>query len=184
MEIANLRSAATTTSALFALDPEAARALRPYFSDPEIIPCVFELLGETEGEFRASEIMNPRPVDPELDPYLRSFLAQVAENSAFGAGDEDLSLLPAIQETELAGDPLQLFTYNSLRALTMSSVVHRGLLQSLLAKLDAAEAAAARGNTRSKTGHLRAYANELAAQSGKKVDQGAAEVLLSLIETL
>jgi len=183
MELANLEAAAEATSDLLDLNPEAARSIRPYLADPEIVPCVFEALGGREGRLSIEEIFGPH-VTPELDPILQKFLAQVYFNSAFGAGDEQVGLLPAVQLEDLTGDPAQLFSYDTLRILTARSVNKRGVLQSLLVKLNAAEDADRRGNARAKAGHLRSYANELAAQSGKQIDPGAAHVLQNLASTL
>jgi len=183
MELANLEAAAAATSDLLDLDSRASRSIRPYLMNPEIVPCVFELLGGTEGRISIEEIFRPRQLAPELDPILQKFLAQVCANSAIGAGDEQLSLLPAVQLGDLAGDAAQLLSYDTLRILTSRSVANRGLLKSLLAKLDAAEAAAQKGNERAQAGHLRSFVNELAAQSGKQIDPGAAHVLQNLAMT-
>jgi hypothetical protein len=102
---------------------------------------------------------------------------------ALGAGEEEVDLLPAVRLEDLIGDPAQLFTFDTLRILTMEAIVHPGVLQSLLAKLKAAEAAARRGNERAKAGSLRAYANELAAQSGKQIHPADAHILQNLSMT-
>ncbi|MCC2669231.1 MAG: prepilin-type cleavage/methylation protein [Armatimonadetes bacterium] len=184
MEVANLEAAARAVSTLFELDPRAAGEIRSTLRDPEIIPCVYELLGAGERGVSIDGIFDPQSVDPELDPILHTFLAQVWANGAYGAGEEDVNLLPAVQLSDITGDPAQLFTIDSVRLLTMRAVSHRGVLQSLLVKLDAAEEAERRGNERAKAGHLRAFANELGAQSGKKLDPGTAQMLRNLSSTL
>jgi prepilin-type N-terminal cleavage/methylation domain-containing protein len=184
MELANLEAAASAASDLLDLNVDAPRSIRPYLTDPEIIPCVFEALGGSDGQLSIAEIFRPRQVAPELDPILQRFLEQVSANSALGAGDEDLSLLPAVQREDLTGDPTQLFSYDTLRLLTTRAVTQHGALQSLLAKLNAAETAAARGNDGAKAGQLRSYGKELAALSGKQVDPAAAHVLQNLALTL
>ncbi|MGV3722952.1 MAG: DUF1559 domain-containing protein [Actinomycetota bacterium] len=183
MELANLAAAAAAASKLLALDPRAPGAIRPYLQDPEIIPCVFEQLGAREGQLSLEQILRPQSVDPELDPILHEFLQRVSENSAFGAGEEDLTLLPAVQLGDVTGNPTQLFTLGTLRLLTIRFVGHRGVLHSLLVKLDAAEKAEGRGDERGKAAHLRSYAHELAAQSGKKIGASDAEVLRILAST-
>jgi uncharacterized protein len=69
-------------------------------------------------------------------------------------------------------------TFAWLRTLTREWVTHAGIAGSLVAKLNAAEAAAARGNVAAKAGQLAAYANELLAQSGKAIDAERARVLI------
>lgn len=53
----------------------------------------------------------------------------------------------------------------SRECLTEAAVAHRGVLHSLLVKPDHAKSAAIQGNLRAKAGHLRAFGNEVAAQS-------------------
>jgi len=183
-QMANLEAAAVAVSALLDLDPEAAGMIRSFLSDPKTLPHVFELLGATEGELSIREIFAPPPIDPDLDPILERFLAQVSVNIALGAGEEEVNFLPAVQLGALPGDPAQLFTFDTLCVLTMEAVPDRGVQNSLLVKLHAAEAAAGRGNDRAKAGQLRAYVNELDAQSGKHVDPAAAHVLQNLAVTL
>ena len=183
-QLRNMVAAAGAVSELLDLDSRAAGSIRPFLADPKTLPRVFDLLGATEGELRVDEIFRPHQIDPDLDPILNKFLAQVSVNMAFGAGEEDLALLPAVQIQDLTGNPAQLFTFDTVRSLTIGAVAHRGVLHSLLVKLDHAEAAAIRGNERAKAGHLRAFGNELAAQSGKKIDPNDARVLQNLAMTL
>ncbi len=177
---ANLHSAAFAVSMLLDLDSEAAQKVREFLRMPDTLPRVLELLGAVEGQLDTKGIFLPQPVDGLLDPILRHFLAEVRVNMALNVGLL-LSELPAVQIDELVGDPGQLFTFDTLRLLTMDAVSHQGLLNSLLAKLYGAEAAR---NERSRMGHLRAFRNELAAQSGKKIDPDDAHVLMNLSMTL
>jgi prepilin-type N-terminal cleavage/methylation domain-containing protein len=183
-EMANLAAAAGAVSALLDLEPDAARMIRSFLGGPDTLPVVLERLGAVEGAIAIEDLFGPHRIDPELDPILERFLAQVAVNIALGAGEEEVTSLPAVQREDLIGDPNQLFSFATLRALTTAAVTHHGLLRSLLAKLDAAEAAAMRGNERAKAGHLRAYAHELAAQAGKRIDPMAAHILQNLAGTL
>jgi prepilin-type N-terminal cleavage/methylation domain-containing protein len=183
VEMANLMAAARAVSALLDLDPAAAGMIRSFLTDPATLTSVFDELGATEGELRIEDIFGPHQIDPDLDPILERFLAEVSVNMALGAGEEVVGLLPAVRLEDLIGDPAQLFTFDTLRILTMEAIVHPGVLQSLLAKLKAAEAAARRGNERAKAGSLRAYANELAAQSGKQIHPADAHILQNLSMT-
>jgi minor extracellular serine protease Vpr len=70
-------------------------------------------------------------------------------------------------------------TYSSLAALT-SRFTSGGLGQSLLAQLDAAASAAARGNVSVANGALQAYQHEVLAQTGKRLTAEHAAALLRL----
>jgi hypothetical protein len=68
--------------------------------------------------------------------------------------------------------------------LTHSYVEKAGIAKSLCAKLEAAQRAGARGDSEAKAGSLRAYANELRAQSGKAITAERAEFLIGLVPEL
>lgn len=75
-------------------------------------------------------------------------------------------------------------TYESLHSLTRQFVGQRGILNSLEAKLNAAEAAAARGNAQAKAGALGAFINEVQAQTGKAISAQNAAILIALARAL
>lgn len=184
MEEANLVAAALAASALLDKDPRAADQIGPFLADPKNRAQVFALLGESEGTLPVDRMLNPPAVDPELDPILRRFLAQVSVNSSLGAGGEDLTGLPAVQDGDVTGDPAQLFGIDTLRALVRAGADNSGVMKSLLAKLDAAEDAERRGNDRARAGNLRAFGNEVAAQAGKHLDPVIARALIGLLRAL
>jgi hypothetical protein len=70
-----------------------------------------------------------------------------------------------------------------MRRLTLEFVAHHGIANSLVAKLNAAEEAEARGDMSAKEGALRAYANQLRAQSGKALTAAQATFLINLAST-
>jgi len=73
-------------------------------------------------------------------------------------------------------------TFDSLATLTTRFT--NGLGSSLTAQLNSAKDAAARGNTAAANGALRAYQNELAAQTGKALTAAQASVLNKLADAL
>ena len=75
-------------------------------------------------------------------------------------------------------------TFADLSRLTAEAVEDKGIESSLLAKLRAAEAAAARGNEAAKREILAAYVNEVEAQSGKSMTVTDAARLIRLAGTL
>ncbi|HEV8534157.1 MAG TPA: hypothetical protein VGR87_00325 [Candidatus Limnocylindria bacterium] len=74
-------------------------------------------------------------------------------------------------------------TYASLCALTERFVDNPGIAGSLCAKLEAAEAADARGNAAARDSALGAYRSELEAQAGKALSRDRAEILARLSTT-
>lgn len=72
----------------------------------------------------------------------------------------------------------------SLCNLTKQFVSHNGIANSLCVKLNAAAAAAARGNTNAKQNQLGAYINEVQAQAGKAVSAANAATLAALANAL
>jgi hypothetical protein len=63
--------------------------------------------------------------------------------------------------------------------LAAGAIKNNGLANSLLAKLDAAAAARARGKCSVATNHYESFINELQAQSGKGVDAAAAAIMIA-----
>jgi predicted extracellular nuclease len=71
-------------------------------------------------------------------------------------------------------------TYASLAALTRTLVTKAGVAQGLTDKLDGAAASAAAGDAQAAQNQLRAYRNQLDAQSGKSISKADAELLETL----
>jgi hypothetical protein len=75
-------------------------------------------------------------------------------------------------------------TLDSLAALTRQFEAQPGVANSLVVKLNAAKAAAARGDTAAERESLAAYQNDVAAQSGQTLTPDQASVLESLAQAL
>ncbi|HVM17006.1 MAG TPA: ExeM/NucH family extracellular endonuclease [Gaiellaceae bacterium] len=129
-----------------------------------------QVTGATEWHINADE--------PDVLDYDTSFKpdAQDAlyEPNAFRSSDHD----PVLVGLRLSA------TYADLRRVTREWVTNSGVAESLVAKLNAAEAAAARGNVTAKNGALGAYRNELEAQSGKTITAERARTLIRLSSAL
>lgn len=74
--------------------------------------------------------------------------------------------------------------FGNLCSLTQQLVSQHGVANSLCAKLDAAAAAAARGNLTAEAGALGAYVNEVNAQTNKFITVANAAILLQIAGTL
>ena len=75
-------------------------------------------------------------------------------------------------------------TYESLGTAVEEFVTKRGVADSLLSKLDNAKAAEAKGNDNAKAAVIRAFINEIKAQTGKAISAGDAARLIAMAETL
>ena len=71
-------------------------------------------------------------------------------------------------------------SYADLERLTLAYVDDPAVAAALIDKLDAAELAEQRGNEQAKRAAIRAYVNQLRAQSGKALTAAEAELLISL----
>jgi hypothetical protein len=89
-----------------------------------------------------------------------------------------------ISRSDLSGDPAFLFSYESLRILAAFYVKNHGIAHALIVKLDAAEAAEARGDLHAKAGELKAFANLVRAQTDKALPAVQAQALVTLALTL
>jgi uncharacterized protein YjdB len=74
--------------------------------------------------------------------------------------------------------------FDSLSRLTQSFVSKDGVSHSLVAKLQSAKEAAAKGNKQAVDGKLKAYVNELSAQSGKAITEQHSNILIDLMNNL
>ncbi|WP_299090228.1 family 43 glycosylhydrolase [uncultured Metabacillus sp.] len=74
--------------------------------------------------------------------------------------------------------------FDSLSRLTEAFVTKHGVADSLVKKLQAAKASAAKENTEAMNGQLNAYKNQLNAQSGKSISERDSKLLGSLADSL
>lgn len=94
-----------------------------------------------------------------------------------------LSVLPAAASDELRC-PSHAPLIASLRecvahAHPMGHITNQGILKSLLAKLDAAQAAVDRGQSEAAVAQLEAFIHEVEAQAGKHIDTHHAEPMIT-----
>lgn len=130
-----------------------------------------------DGSVSFDEMMNiPGPEHPAIPSFRRNF----AGIMAFGAGDEDLTLLPAVQITGLEGDPAPIFTFDALRLLVNRSVSLSWLRHSLHFKLDAAEWAEDNGHWLLRRIAIAAFVCEVDSRSGRGITQGNAAMMVSI----
>jgi len=148
--------------------------LRAYTNDPATTSLVFELLDSNhDGFVTPDEILAGNG-----SSLLVTFLATVERTIFFDLTDEE-GAFPRIALSELDSSLLgpPLFSYESLRIATSDFLEKPGVANGLNAKLDAAKAAEMGGNPDAKAGAIRAYLNELRAQSGKSLTPKEAHAL-------
>jgi len=176
---------AEAIAGLLEMDPEALMGAREYTNAPERLLEVFSRLAEfsDEGEPRVTlRSIFTFDLYPEL---LGQFLADARQEMQLGALGEDWGSLPGVTLAELRPDPqLQLFRYPGLCTLTEVVTAKPGVAKSLCAKLQAAGAAEARGDLQAKAGLLRAYTNEVKAQTNKSVTPRDARTLITLVSAM
>jgi len=101
-----------------------------------------------------------------------------------GPAGPEIDAQIVITRADVTGNPLFLFSYDSLRLLAAFYTENNGIANGLIAKLDAAEAAERRGNVAAKVGALNAFEHQVQAQTGKALTPSQAQVLLTLAHTL
>ena len=74
--------------------------------------------------------------------------------------------------------------FDSLSRLTENFVTNEGIAHALTTKLSSAKQSADKGNQNATEGKLKAYTNQLSAQSGKSITKENAELLNKLVEEL
>lgn len=182
MSLRNLQAVAETATRLIHNVPGELISFRTLMSDPVVVSgAVAAFDSIPDGSLTFDEILTPP--DP-VRPVLNYLFAAIRANMAFGAGEENLDELPAVQIDGLEGDATMLFSYNSLRALVSLYVSNAGIVKSLRAKLNAAEAAERRGNRIASANQLKAFVQQVRALSYRVLTPNAADVLITLAGSL
>ncbi len=172
--VAALALAAETVTPILQAHPELIPQVRPFLMQPGIVDTVFERLDlNHDGVLTIDELVG--------NPLLMPFASFLRTPGSFGP---EIDAQIRITRADLTGDPLFLFSYDSVRALAEFYSSNPGVAHGLTAKLDAAQAAEQRGNLSAKAGELKAFANQVNAQTGKALTPNQAEVLLTLARTL
>jgi len=95
------------------------------------------------------------------------------------AGDSNYNAAPDVSQTFTVN-----ITYDKLSDLVEQFVTKPGIVNSLLAKLDNAQKAGAKGNTNAKAGMIGAFINEVEAKTGKAISAEHADILITLVKDL
>jgi prepilin-type N-terminal cleavage/methylation domain-containing protein len=154
--------------------PELVAAARPYLMQQGVVEAIFAMLDENhDGVLVVAELGNNALTAP--------FMPFISTGGPFGAAvDAQIAITPA----HLKGVPTLLFSHHALRTLVAFYSTHDGIARSLVAKVDAAQAAGQRVSSAAEAGLLRAFTNEVRAHEGKAFTAQQVEVLITLAETL
>ena len=99
--------------------------------------------------------------------------------TAHQAGNSNYNAAPDVSQTFTVN-----ITYERMNELVKQFVTNQGIANSLLAKLDNAQKAEAKGNQDAKAGMIGAFINEVEAQTGKAITPDVAAILISLAKVL
>ncbi|MFI5118837.1 MAG: prepilin-type N-terminal cleavage/methylation domain-containing protein [Thermoanaerobaculia bacterium] len=169
-----LALAAETVTPILLAHPELIPQVRPFLMQADIVDQLFAKLDVNgDGVLTLDEMLQ----NPLVAPF-----ADFLKTPGFFGPEIDAQV--AIKRGDLSGDPAFLFSYQSLRMLSAFYVQNHGIAHALIVKLNAAEAAEARGDLHAKAGELRAFANQVSAQSGKALPAVQAQALVTLVRTL
>ncbi len=193
-----LTAGADAAGALLKMHPEATGRAPAFVSDPATIRQVLEGLDENDdGVITLPEILEhpPDPIlvsDQGLLAVYNSFRQSVAHAMKWGAGSEGTGQPPGVALEEVAGDPAALFGFSTLGRLCRALVrddeqggpTREDIVDSLIAKIDAAEAAADRGDLAAKQRAIQRFLAELQRLAGTHLTYNAAATLTALARTL
>jgi hypothetical protein len=156
-------------------------------------------IGQALLTARGAEMVTPiLEAHPELSTRVRTYVNSPATTAMLLSlyspdwvapfldilGLASVEDVPEISLDDLEGDPGFLFSYESLRMLTTFYSRDSGVTDGLIAKLDAAEAAESMGHTQAKAGQLKAFQNQVRAQTGKALSEPQSRTMLALSKTL
>jgi prepilin-type N-terminal cleavage/methylation domain-containing protein len=169
-----LAQAAETVTPILLAHPELIPQVRPFLMQAGITGQIFDML-----DLNHDGVLT---IDEMLQNSLLLPFAGFLRTPGFYGPRIDAQIL--IRPSDLSGHPAFLFSYKSLRILSAFYSDKKGIAHALAAKLDAAEDAEERGNLSEKAEELRAFANQVNAQTGKAFTPDQAQVLLTLVRTL
>ena len=177
------RFGAETAIAVMRLDPKVPTRLGAFLEQPDTTEQAFAVLADDNHRVTLATALSFNAY-PEL---LGGFQDYIRQRMMLGAYNEDWTGLPSIdlaQAMELAAGEYPLFGYESLCLLTTSYIGDKGVANALCAKLRAASAARGTGRVKAEAGAVGAYVHQLDAQTGKRISDADASILLEILEVL
>jgi prepilin-type N-terminal cleavage/methylation domain-containing protein len=173
--IAALALAAETVTPILDEHPDLVPQVRAFLSQNGIVDMVFARLA---GDPRAQSVTLAHLLQ---DPLVAPFAPFLTTPGSFGP---EIDAQIVITRSDLVGDPLYLFSYESVARLVRHYSDKRGITFSLEMKLLLAEEAERHGHLEVKRALLEAFDHEVRAQSGKAFTPQEANVLRTLARTL
>lgn len=170
------------------LDRSALPRVQDFIGSRETINSVFDRLdrGDNDNDHNnglvsLAEILN---VNTGTDISLDGFLDSVNQEMRLDLLSPEQRRAIGVGLSDLRGNPGELSSFDGLCSLTQLYINANGVANHLCARLRAAKAAAARGDSEAKARFLRDYINEVAEQSHRTLTQRKATSLITLAQTL
>jgi prepilin-type N-terminal cleavage/methylation domain-containing protein len=177
------RFGAETAVSVLRMNPATFSQARSFLALPSTTPSAFYSLADDNQRVSLASILafDQYPtLLGNLQNYIRHRMMLGAFNEQWGA----ISGVSLVEAIELAAGEQPLFSFESLCALTTGYIGEGGVAHALCAKLREAGAAEERGNSQAKAGALGAYANQLRAQTGKRIPAADASTLMGMLDVL
>ena len=181
-----LARGAEIVGGLLTLNPDASGSVHDSVASPEAVPQAFHSFDANgDGIVSLAELDHPAA---SLAP-IQSFLAFVAEELKWNSSGEDLNAtgvdlaalqLPAVQDAVVG----PLFTYDGLCRVGSAMPHHPDLVRPFCRGLDAAQAAAERGDRGARNRILDTLSGRVAAQAGRGILRQDANALIGLLRAL
>jgi len=182
-----LARGAEITGDLLSLNPDAIASVRDTLTSPATLTLVFSSLDlNGDGTLTLGELdgaaSQPGPVQGFLTFTADELKWKWQSGDALNAIGVDLAALqlPAVQDAAL--EPL--FTYDGLCQVGSAMPHHPGFVRPFCRGLDAAQAAAERGDMNRRNRILDTLTNRVAAQAGKGILLKDANALIALLRVL
>lgn len=121
-------------------------------------------------------LSNPGPNHPAHNEWMQG----MARSFGFGAGQENIQLLPAVRIATLEGDPAPVFTFGNLKGLVSAYVTDSRLRASMLETLTIGQQAEDTGNLRLRTAALQYFISQVNGSVGRGISSPNARTLVSL----
>lgn len=122
--------------------------------------------------------------DLDRSPISDELLSAIVSKLQYGAGGERVDQRPGVKLDDLDGDPVALFSYETLCDLTLLSAHRKQFANGLCTTLEVAAAAEKRGDRKVRDLQLRIYQKRVRALRGKGLHRDHVDRLVAFAEIL
>lgn len=166
-------------------DDETARQVNGVLNDDATVALAFQTLdGNGDETVTLQEVAATTLGEDNEHVVPDSLWDCIVTELHLDEGGENIGEIPGVTLDDLEGEPAPLVSFDSLCALTKQYVSKTQIANALCEKLDAAQSADDRGQSKPRNNILGAYQNQVSAQTRKSIDAADAAVLKTLAEIL